>query len=123
MEDIHVCLDYRRLNDSCVHEPFPTPFSDEVRDQVVGNEVYSFIDGFSGYHQVRIAKEDKKNTTFTIEWRSFSYNVMPFRIKNSPTMFYQIVITTFCDFIHKFLEVYLDDCTMYILLKEHTRIL
>lgn len=29
-EDIRVCVYYRSLNSSCVHEPFPTPFTDEV---------------------------------------------------------------------------------------------
>jgi hypothetical protein len=84
-DDIRVCVDYMSLNSACVHDPFPTPFSDEVLDQVAGNEAYSFTDGFFGYHQVRIAEEDKKNTTFTTEWGSFSYNVMPFGLKNSPT--------------------------------------
>lgn len=50
--EIRVCINYRSLNNACVHDPFPTPFSDEVLDNVVGNEAYSFIDGFSGYHQV-----------------------------------------------------------------------
>ncbi len=45
--------------------PFPTPFIDEVLDNVGGQEVYSFIDGFSGYHQIRIAKEEKNKTTFS----------------------------------------------------------
>jgi hypothetical protein len=36
-DDIRVCVDYRILNVSCVHDPFPTPFSDEVLDQVVEN--------------------------------------------------------------------------------------
>jgi hypothetical protein len=35
-EYIRVCLDYRSLNSACVHDPFPTPFSDEVLDQVAG---------------------------------------------------------------------------------------
>jgi hypothetical protein len=47
-EDIQVCVDYRSLNVACVHDPFLTPFSDEVLDQVVGKEAYSFTDGFSG---------------------------------------------------------------------------
>jgi hypothetical protein len=47
-----------------VHDPFPTTFTDEVLEQVVGKEVHSFTDGFSGYHQVRIVEEDKKKTTF-----------------------------------------------------------
>jgi hypothetical protein len=48
--DIRFCVNYRSLNSACLHYPFPTPFSDEFLDQVVGNEAYSFTDVFSGYH-------------------------------------------------------------------------
>jgi hypothetical protein len=48
--DIRLCVDYRSLNSACAHDPFPTRFSDEVLDQMVGNEAYSFTNGFSGYH-------------------------------------------------------------------------
>jgi hypothetical protein len=116
-------VDYRSLNVACVHDPFPTPFSDEVLDQVAGNEAYSFTYGFFRYHQVQIAKEDKKKNTFTIEWGSFAYNVMPFGLKNAPTIFSRIMIATFSNFIHKFLEVYLDDWNIYNLLKDHIGIL
>ena len=34
-KDIWVYVDYRSLNSACVHDPFPTPFSDELLDQVV----------------------------------------------------------------------------------------
>jgi hypothetical protein len=50
--EIRICIDLRKLNDACLHDPFPTPFTDEVLDSVGGQEVYSFIDGFSGYHQI-----------------------------------------------------------------------
>jgi hypothetical protein len=78
-----------------VHDPFPTPFTDEVLEQVAGKESYSFTDGFLGYHQVRIVEEDKKKTTFIIEWGSFAYNVMPFGLKNAPAVFSRIVIEIF----------------------------
>jgi len=48
LTEIRVCVNYRSLNNACVHIPFPTPFSDEVLDNVAGNEAYSFTDGFSG---------------------------------------------------------------------------
>jgi hypothetical protein len=48
--EIRICVDQRKLNDECLHDPFPTPFTDEVIDNVGGQKVYSFIDGFSGYH-------------------------------------------------------------------------
>ena len=57
--EIRICVHLRKLNDASVHDPFPTPFTDEVFDNVGGQEVYSFTDGFSGYHQIRIHEEDR----------------------------------------------------------------
>lgn len=48
--EISVCVDYHSLNNACVHDPFPTPFSDQVLDNVAWNEVHCFTDGFLGYH-------------------------------------------------------------------------
>jgi hypothetical protein len=48
---------------------------------------------------------------------------MPFGLKNSPTVFSKIVIVAFREFIQKFIEVYMDDWTIYILLKEHVALL
>ena len=62
--EIKICVYLRKPNDPCLHDPFPTPFIDEVLDNVGGQEVYSFTDGFSGYHQIQIAKEDRHKTTF-----------------------------------------------------------
>lgn len=64
-------------------------------------------------------EEDKKKTKFTTYWGSLSYNVIPFGLKNAPTIFSRIVITAFKEFLHKFLEVYVDDCTIYSFLKDH----
>jgi hypothetical protein len=38
------------MNDMCLHDHFPTPFVDEVLENVGGQETYFFIDVFSGYH-------------------------------------------------------------------------
>jgi len=62
---IRICVELRKLNDSFLHDPFPTPFIDEVLENVGGQEAYSFIDGFSGYHQIKITPEDSHNTTFS----------------------------------------------------------
>ena len=44
--EIRICVDLRKLNDACLHDPFPTPFTDEVLDNVRDQEVCSFTDGF-----------------------------------------------------------------------------
>ena len=66
IQDIRVCVYYISLNYACVHDPFPTPFTDEVLEQVEGKDSYSFTDGFLGYHQVRVTEEVERNTTLII---------------------------------------------------------
>lgn len=44
-----------------------------------------------------------------MEWGSYAYKIMPFQLKNVLAVFSRIVIATFRDYIHKFLEVYMDD--------------
>ena len=47
---VRICVDLRKLNDACLHDPFLTLFIDEVLESVGGQEMYSFTDGFSDYH-------------------------------------------------------------------------
>ena len=85
--EVRICVDLRKLNDACMHNPFPTPFTDEVLEGVGRQEMYYFIDGFSGYHHIRIIKEDRHKTTSVTELGCFHYTVMPFGLKNAPTIF------------------------------------
>jgi hypothetical protein len=55
---IEIYVDMRKLNDACLHDPFPTPFTDEVPENVGGQENYFFTDGFSGYLQIKNAEEE-----------------------------------------------------------------
>jgi hypothetical protein len=52
---IRICVDLRKLNEACLHDPFPTLFTDEVLENVGEHEAYSCTNGFSGYHQINIA--------------------------------------------------------------------
>jgi hypothetical protein len=90
---------------------------------VGGKESYSFTDGFFSYHQIKIAPEDRHNTTFSTEWGSYHYTIMPFGLKNAPTMFSRVVVDFFKDFIHNLLEVYLDEWNIFSLLKDHVEVL
>ena len=54
-----------------------------------------------------------------MEWGCYQYTIMPFGIKNAPAIFSRIVVSAFKDFIHKFLEVYFDDWTVFGLVRDH----
>jgi hypothetical protein len=48
---------------------------------------------------------------------------MPFGLNNSPAMFSRVVVVAFKVFIHKYLEVYLDDWKIFSLLKDRVDVL
>jgi hypothetical protein len=52
-----------------------------VLNIVVGNEAYSFLDGYLGYHQIFIAPKDKYNIAFVTDWGAFIWKVILFGVK------------------------------------------
>ena len=62
---IRVCQDYRKLNQATKKDHHPLPFSDVILDVVAGHQAYSFLDGYAGYNQVWIRKQDQLLTSFT----------------------------------------------------------
>lgn len=49
----------------------------------------------------------------------YQYTVMPFGLKNAPTIFWRVVVATFKEYIHMLLEVYFNDWKIFGLLKKH----
>ena len=84
---LRVCVYYRKLNVQTVKGPFPLPFIDMMLDEVVGHQMYSFMDGYSGYNQLALAPKDREKTTFITEWGAFMYLVMPFGLCNAQATF------------------------------------
>ena len=53
-EKIWVCIDYHDLNAACPKDEFPLPITDVIIDNTCGFERMSFMDGFSGYNQIKM---------------------------------------------------------------------
>lgn len=46
---ICICVDYRDLNCACPKDNYPTPFIDQIIDECVGSETFSFMGSLFGY--------------------------------------------------------------------------
>jgi hypothetical protein len=57
-------VDYTSLNKTCLKASFPLPYIDQVVDLTVGCELLSFLDAYSGYHQIPLAEADQPTTAF-----------------------------------------------------------
>ncbi len=55
---LKICVNFKKLNVATKKDPYSLPFINEVINIIAGHEVYTFLDGFSRYHQISIASED-----------------------------------------------------------------
>ena len=94
---ICICTDFHDLNCACPKDNFPTPFIDQILDECAGSEVFSFMDGFSGYNQIQIKPEDQHKTAFICPWGTFAYRKMPFGLKNVGATFQREMTLIFHD--------------------------
>lgn len=56
-----------------------------IMDQVqtiIGSQMLSKLDGFLGYNQVEVSKQDQHKTTSTTPWGTFPYNRIHFGFIN-----------------------------------------
>ena len=61
---VRMCIDYRDLNKASPKDDFPLPPIVVLVDNTVGHKMLSFMDGFSGYNQIRMVEEDMEKTSF-----------------------------------------------------------
>ena len=106
---IRCCVDFKNLNKACPKDEFPLPNMDLLIDTVAGSIMFSFMDGFSGYNQIRMAPKDVENTVFRTPMGNFYYTVMPFGLKNAGATYQRATTAIFHDMIHQELEDYVDD--------------
>ena len=106
---IRCCVDFRNLNKSYPKDEFPLSNMDLLIDFATGSAMFSFMDGFSGYNQIKLAPKDAEKTAFRTPMGNFYYTIMPFRLKNAGATYQRAMTTIFHDMMHQKLEDYVDD--------------
>ena len=107
--NVRMCMDFRDLNKACPNDDFLLPHIDVLVDNKAGSALISFMDGFSGYNQIKMAPRDMTKTTFTTEWGIYCYIVMPFGLKNADATYQRMATALLHDIMHNEVEVYADD--------------
>ena len=90
-------------------DSFPLPSIDQIIDASAGHGILSFLDAFSGYHQIPMYPSDAEKTTFITPHGLLCCNVMSFRLKNAGATYRRLVTKMFRPLLGKTIEVYIDD--------------
>nr|GFC53391.1 putative reverse transcriptase domain-containing protein [Tanacetum cinerariifolium] len=108
-----MCTDYQELNKLTVKNRFPLPRIDDLFDQLQGSSVYSKIDLWSGYHQLRVREEDIPRIAFRTRYGHYEFQVMPFGLTNAPAVFMDLMNRVCKPYLDKFVIVLIDDILIY----------
>jgi hypothetical protein len=88
---VHLCVDFTSLNKACPKDPYLLPRIDQIVDSTAGCDLLCFLGAFSGYHQIKMAKEDEEKTAFIMPCSAYCYIYMPFGLKNAGATFQRLM--------------------------------
>jgi hypothetical protein len=106
---LRMCIDYTSLNKACPKDLYPLPRIDQIMDSTSGCDLLSFLDAYSGFHQIQMSREDRKHSTFVTVDGLYCYVVMPYGLKNTLPTFVRAMSKTFRDLIRDKVEVYINE--------------
>jgi hypothetical protein len=109
--EIRLCVDFWNLNRASEKDNYLVPPMEKLLQTMSGSEIFSLLDGFSGYNQVLVSEEDRLKTTFRTKWGTFAYKRMPFGLINAGATFQRAMDVDFWG--NKCVVVYLGDVTVY----------
>ena len=90
-----VCVDYIDLNKACLKDSFPLPRINQIVDVTAEHRILSFLDAFSGYHQIPMHLPDEEKTTFITSHGLYYNDVMPFGLKNAEATYQRLITKIF----------------------------
>jgi hypothetical protein len=104
-----MCVDYTGLNKACLKVPYPLPRIDQIVDSTIGCETLSFLDAYSGYHQIKMKESDQLVTSFITPFGMYCYVTMPFGLRNVGATYQRCMNHMFGEHIGRTIEAYVDD--------------
>ena len=110
---LRLCVDYRRLNSITIRNSFPIPRINDLIEVFKGAQIFSRLDLKSAYNLVRVSKDSEYLTAFRTPLGHFQYRVMPFGLRNAPSVFQRFIQDTLSEELNKFVQIYLDDIIIY----------
>jgi hypothetical protein len=112
-KELRLCVDYRPLKAVTIKNKYPLSRIDILFDQLAGAQVFSKIDLYSGYRQIKICVEDIPKMAFTMKYGLYEYLVMSFGLMNALAHFMCLMNSVFMTELDQFVMVFIDNILVY----------
>ena len=86
---------------------------EDIIDHLGKDKFYSAFDLCSRFHKIPMAEESKKYTAFSTPEGHFTFNRMPFGLKNAQATFQRMMDEALRGLVEKISFVYLDDIVVF----------
>ena len=113
--EIHLCMDYRKLNSIMVRDAFPSPRIDEALQAVHSSNWFLSFGLAQGYLQLAMEESNINKTVFRAGSTGlYVFTHMPFRLSNAGSSFCHLMEQCLGDQQFVTLLLYLDDICIFV---------
>lgn len=123
--ETRLCLDSRRLNAVSKTDAYPSPYINDIIDNLRDAKYLTSLDLSAAYHQIPLHPDSKERAAFTVPRRElFHYNVMCFGLVGASVTMQRLMDGLFSAEFDNKVFAYIDDvviCTSSF--DEHVKIL
>jgi phosphatidylserine/phosphatidylglycerophosphate/cardiolipin synthase-like enzyme len=106
---LRMWIDYSSLNKACPKDEYSMSRICQIVDSTMSCELLSFLDTYSGYHQISLAIDDEGKTIFITSFGIFYYTKMAFRLKNGGATYQKGIRIILESQIERNIEAYIED--------------
>jgi len=114
-------INYKPLNEVLKWIRYQIPNKKDLLSRLYDATIFSKFDMKSGFWQIQINENDRYKTAFTVPFKHYEWNVMPFGLKNAPNesqnimndIFTQNIMNDIFTHFTNFSTVYIDDVLIF----------
>ena len=108
-----LCVDFRKVNALTKTDSFPLPIIQDALDVLGDAKHFSIVDLRSAFLQLPLHPNDREKTAFVTKQGLYEFTVLPFGLKNSPSIFQRLMHQVLEGLLGQICMVFLDDIVIF----------
>ena len=112
-EKLHLCVDYRKLNEITIKNRYSLLNINELQNRLSRVVYFIILDLRRVYNLIRMKVKKKWKTIFRTRYEHYEYLIMSFELINASTTCQEMINDALREHLNVFVVAYLDDILIY----------